>query len=327
MGCYVQKPADSATKRGLTPSARPQYHFSRRLRDFTAILDRNVYTRITALARDYCPPIPQQADYRWAAAVMAFCQIAKIRFQYGSSLREYASHKGGKEALDDFLQFYRADNCDPNAWVDFAVGRSARLDTSSIKDLEPVKDVPKAELFEDKGTDYLANYILALKIALITKENFDPEVAVISLIKWMETKFRFGSSAFLFANLLFSPSHPGRMLKKRTLQDIRNVAWDFSLIQHWRRCAFKGHKNKTPVLLITRDRVVKYLASRMVGADENELRCHVLSPWGAQELIGKKIFTEYIQAWERIRSRPPRPQIPNIELMRMIEEMEKRYLA
>lgn len=258
---------------------------------------------------------------------MAFCQIANIRFQYGSSLREYASHKGGALAQDDFLQFYKADNCDAKAWIDFALGRSPTVDLSSIKNLTPARNVPPVDVFDDQGTDYRANYILALKIASLAKDNIPPGKAVIDFIEWMEASFRFGSSAFLFTNLLFSPNRIGKMLKKKTLQDIRNVAWDFSLIQHWRRCAFRGLKQNNPVLLITRDKVVKYLANRMVAADAAELEQHIVTPWGSQSGIGKTIFSKYMETNERISSRKARPQIPDRELDEIITKMEIHYLA
>lgn len=112
-----------------------QYLLPSFLSNYTAMLDRNVYTRVTALVKESEIPGHAIGDHRWAAAVMAFCQIANIKFQYGSSLQEYASTRGGKSAVLDFECFHQVDNCDPQALIDFAVGRSNSLDLSSVGNL------------------------------------------------------------------------------------------------------------------------------------------------------------------------------------------------
>lgn len=264
-----------------------QYLLPSRLRNFTAVLDRNVYTRVTALVRGNIIKPHAIGDHRWAAAIMAFCHIAEIHFQYGSSLQEYANHKGGVAAISEFECFRRADNCDPKAVIDFALGRTEALDLRSVKNLGPSESTPAAEEFEAPIYEFRLNYILALKIALLSLGNMTPEKAMLQFINWMDTDFILTAPAFQFANLLFSPARIKGMLKTKSLQDIRNVAWDLALIQHWRRCALEGRETNEPVLLVSRDKVVKFISKRLEASDEEEFRSHVIDVWNPKRSKGK----------------------------------------
>src|SRR5262245_49046736 len=69
--------------------------------EFTAMLDRNVYSRIAALGAGSALPKSHLPEYRLAAAILAFAKITDITFDAASSLYEYASFKGGEEAVND----------------------------------------------------------------------------------------------------------------------------------------------------------------------------------------------------------------------------------
>lgn len=287
------------------------YHLSSDLSNFSAILDRNVYTRICALVRGEQIPLHALDDHRWAAAVIAFCQIAELNFHYGSSLQEYASVKGGASAVAELATFHKADNCNPLAWIDFAVGRSKSLDLSSIKDLPPMKDIPQPKSFEAPTYDYRVNYIMALKLVLLSYGKDPPEKQMLKFIDWMENEFVLGSGAFLFANLLFSPARVKGMLKRRSVEDARNIAWDLALIQNWRTHALKGSKTSKPVLLITRDKVVKFIAKRLVASDTAEFRSHVVDHWKPAESKGELVFQRYLQLHKIIAGKTTKRIRPN----------------
>ena len=150
--------------------------------------------------------------------------LTRIIFQYGSSLQEYASLKGGDAALSEFDCFRRADNCDPKALIDFALGRTDFLDLSSVKDLAPPTSVPNAKKFEAPMYEFRLNYILVLKIALLSHAKLRPETSMLEFIDWMDNDFILTAPVFQFANLLFSPARKKGMLPKKPLQDIRNIA-------------------------------------------------------------------------------------------------------
>lgn len=296
--------------------------------NFTAMLDRNVYTRVTALVRGQAIPDHAVDDYRWAAAVMAFCQIAEITFQYGSSLQEYASTKGGSSAVDDFECFHRADNCDPQAMVDFAVGRTSSLNLSSVADLAPPEEVPTAERFEEPIYEFRSHYIFALKIALLDAESSSPEQKMYRFMDWMEDEFILSAGALQFANLLFSPARRKGMLKKRTLQDIRNVGWDLSLIHSWRRNALKGAEISEPVLLVTRDKVVKLIANRLVASDDEEFRSHFVDQWEPVRAKGDAIFKRSVALNETVQSQWGRRKLPtDDELDTMTADFERQLIT
>jgi len=300
-----------------------QFHLSSDVRNFSAILDRNVYTRITSLIRgDEIPP-HAIGDFRWAAAVLAFCQIADFKFQYGASLREYASKRGGESSSSDFECFYKADNCDPKAFIDFAVGRVDVLDTSSIVDLEPCNVVPEAARFEEPIYDFRLNYILALKIATLSYRSDPSHKLMIEFIDWMDNDFICGAGALQFANLYFSPSRKRRMLKKRTSDDVRNAAWDLAMIQSWRRCALKGNASGEPVVLITRDKAVRFVAERLVATDLDEFKGQLVTQWEPRLREGNAIFCRYMELHLKLESRSsPRPLIPDVELDALTAELE-----
>jgi len=267
-----------------------QYHLPSVLSNFTAILDRNIYTRILAVFRGQEIGIHAINDHRWAAAVMAFCQIADITFQYASSLQEYASIKGGEAAVADLRSFHKADNCDPSAWLDFAVGRTSTLDVSSVQDLEEPENIPSPADFERPIYEFRVNYIFALKIVTLSFQNAAPERLMVNFLDWMEDEFVMGAGATHFANLLFSPARMKGMLKKRSLRDVQNIAWDFATLQNWRRCALAGAEKSEPVILITRDKVLKYMTQRLVASDFDEFKALLTAPWQSVPTKGEQVF-------------------------------------
>ncbi|MEM7146329.1 MAG: hypothetical protein AAF591_14425 [Verrucomicrobiota bacterium] len=302
-----------------------QFHLSTDVDNFSAILDRNVYTRITSLIRgDEIPP-HSIGDFRWAAAVLAFCQIADFKFQYGASLQEYASKKGGESAASDFECFYRADNCDPQAFIDFAVGRVDVLDSSSIADLEPCPSIPEATRFEEPIYDFRLNYILALKVATLSYRSDSPHKLMIEFIDWMDSDFICAAGALQFANLYFSPARKKRMLKKRTPNDVQNAAWDLAMIQSWRRCALKGNASGDPVVLITRDKAVRFIAERLVATDLDEFKGQLVTQWKPRTKEGNAIFDRYMELHSKLESRSsPRPRFPDDELDTLTADLEEQ---
>jgi len=264
------------------------------LHNTSAILDRNFYTRITNLIEGKDVPQNEIGDYRWAAAVMAFCQIADIKFHYGSSLQELASTHGGGDAAEEFEAFHYADNSDPKQFLDYALGRTYRIAKPSADSIAPPKKVPPSSLFEQRIYEFRINYIMSLKIALIEEEQVGGVPSMISFIDWMDDEFMLGASALQFANLLLSPSRMKKMLKKKRIEDIKNTAWDFALIQNWCSEAITFEHTKEHVYLITRDKVVRYIANRLFAADEPEFRGFIVDAWKSDHKGGQQVYDRYM---------------------------------
>lgn len=298
------------------------------LSNFTAIVDRNIYSRVTALVRGEKIPSHALGDHRWAAAIIAFCQIAKITFQYGSSLQEYASLRGGSSAVSDFECFHRADNCDPKAFIEFAVGRTDSLNLASIEKLPPPKEVPTAEKFEAPIFEFRINYILALKIARLSHEKASPHQLMLRFIDWMDKEFVLGAAALQFANLFFSPARMKGMLKKRSLDVIRNAAWDLALVASWSRDAVECAQRRQPILLVSRDKVVKFIAQRLVASAEEEFKGYLIDQWHPDRAKGEAVFERYMQVHQKIEKHPEQRHRPtDAELDSLTEELERQLIG
>jgi hypothetical protein len=305
-----------------------RYHDPRHGLKFLGYLDRNLYSRISALASGRSFHQREVDDLRWAAAVLAFCQIAEITFDYASSIYELASAKGGVAAGEEIYRFRIADNSDPRLFIDFALGRITSIPKSRLADVPSENRVDPAE-FEKRTNDFRINYIHTLKIAELDQRPIAPVEKVISLIDWMVNQFMFGAPALLFANRYFSPNRFRRMIKGHRKKDIQNAAWDLTLLQNWRRAALKGIKGTNPAILMTGDKAVRDVAGRMTAESDTEFRRHVLEPWGNNSRDGLRIFNHYWEAWTKTSQDANRGQkVPNYETqLKMIEELENGVLV
>jgi hypothetical protein len=294
---------------------------------FFGYLDRNLYSRISSLVTGQ-PIRPNDiADYRWAAAVLAFSQIAKITFDYASSIYELASFKGGTEAGYEVDRFRIADNSDPRLFIDFALGRLSRIPQSAFADVRSENTVAPAE-FEKRTNEFRINYIFALKIAELSTDSIAPVEKMIALIDWMRDGFMFGSPALLFANRYFSPSRFSRMIKGLSTRHVKNAAWDLTFLQNWRRAALKGAKTNRPAFLMSGDKAVKDVARRITAETQDEFTEHLREPWGRKSRDGIRIFDRYCEACESAARDANRGEkVPDYSTqLRMIEDLEQRVL-
>ena len=274
------------------------------LHNTRAILDRNFYTRITNLIEGKEVPQNEIDDYRWAAAVMAFCQISEITFDYASSLQELASIHGGGDAVQEFEAFHYADNSDPQQFLDFALSRITQIKKPTDK-IEPPRSTPASSLFEQRIYEFRINYILSLKISILEAEFGSGVSPMLRFIEWMDEEFMMGASALHFANLLFSPSRSKKMLKEKRLKDIKNTAWDFALLQSWSSDAITFEDTKEHVYLITRDKVVKYIANRLVAADHNEFKSFITEAWKNNMKGGLQVFERFMELQKKVAKTMP----------------------
>jgi hypothetical protein len=169
---------------------------------FLGYLDRNLYSRIARLTGGRQPPSKDLPNLRWAAAVLAFCQLAEITFDYASSIYELASSMGGDEAVEEIERFRVADNSDPRLFIDFALGRVSEIPKIALANVEE-KVTDPAE-FEKRTNEFRINYIFALKIAEVSRRRIADVDKMVVLIDWMRDGFMFGSPA-LFREPIFFP--------------------------------------------------------------------------------------------------------------------------
>jgi nicotinamide mononucleotide adenylyltransferase len=289
---------------------------------FTALLDRNVYTRITGLLSDVSPP-PNGPDFRWAAAILAFCQIADIQIDLASSLQEYAWHHGGVEALRELEKFRIADNSNPQIFINFALGRITQIPREALASPIVPATQPTAEQFEKRTRDFRVNYTFVLKICEIDSQPISQAEKMIRFLDWMYNDFFFGAPALLFASRYFSPNRHKRMIKSTAKRHIENAAWDLALVQEWRRRALKGMGNNEPVLLISGDKAVKDMARRMVADTEEQAVDAMREVWGKSTAYGKRIWEHYSRLWQAVSGNDTRRPPDHNRQMAMIAELEE----
>jgi hypothetical protein len=292
-------------------------------RSFTALLDRNVYTRITSIVEGTISDTEDKSHYRWAAAVLAFCQIADITFYYDSSLDEYASKQGGSKALAEFDAFHLADNSDPKIFLDFSVGNTDSISSEIFKKVPEAKDRPEPVAFENPRSRYYLNYVAILKIAILSREEIEPVDRMLQFLDWMYSEFMFGAPAMRFANIYFSPQRHRRMIKNFQKPGIENAAWDLSLVQYWRKMAIKGAADDSPVLLITRDKAMREIAKGLVAESDEEYETSFTKPWGSRNNSGSKIFQKYCDLSQKAESDPNRTVLSEDDVKRITVTLEE----
>jgi hypothetical protein len=303
------------------------YHDPRHQFEFSACLDRNVYSRITSLVgREPLPP-EQLPEYRWAAAILAFCQLADITFDYSSSLYELADSAGGDAAIKALKYLTIADNSDPELFVEFALGKTDCINFDLLTKAQEEKN-PSASEFEKPLSDFRINYIFALKIAELASADLSPVEKMLRFIEWMHFDYYYGAPALLFANRYFSPTRYRRMLKGHSRRNVRNAAWDMTFVQDWRRRALKGRDENKPVILVSGDKAVRAIAKRIVANSEEEMIGDMKEIWGKSTPDGKKIWRRYSELEGNVQRGDPRRTRPNPTAeIEILDDLEKRLFA
>lgn len=296
---------------------------------FFALLDRNIYTRITALIDEPSCDRTNLDDLRLAAAILAFLQIADVTFDYNSSLYELGWTTSGVNAVSALKRFNILDNSDPQLFIDFALGKTDKIDPERLAITTPRSSLPHAAEYERRLNDFRINYIFSLKIAQIADSEGDGLSKLFKFFDWMYSDFILGSPATLFALRYFSPNRIRRMLKGRSKRDLENAAWDMTLVQNWRRHALEGLDNSQPYLLVTRDRAVTDMGRRITAESNDEMLQSLREMWGTRRGDAQKIFDEYTALMQRAASpNVTERKLPKYEAhLELMAELERDVLA
>lgn len=293
------------------------------LKEFYGFLDRNAYTRIAALSRAEPIPESQLDDHRWAAAIVAFSQLAGISFDYRSSLHEFAATHSGEAAVHDMAAFYRSDNASLQSLVDFAIGRSNSLPTAAFRKTPAFDKQLSPEVFSDPGY-YDWCYLYALKIADIGQGQETAENKFVSFLEWMRDEFFIGAPATMWASTYFSRGSPLGMLDVKSKSHIQNVAWDITMVQEWGKRALWSENPATLWLLVTRDRMMRSLALKLIAESKTEAERYFVEDWG--RTMGKRIANHHFTFVAKNKNRAishernPETLIPKLTL-----ELQKKF--
>jgi hypothetical protein len=261
-------------------------------------LDRNVFTRILALARGMSPT----NAHRLAAAVIAFAQCAQIEIEPNLALYEGAHHDGNATAASELALFRQADHAHPGYWTEVALGRDDCLD-----ELPEVAHRLRPEArtnFSMPLRRWRRNYILCLKLAELELQAGNASERLRTFVRWSYEEFLLGGPAIALAAHYLAPNAPRKRLMKglrsadreRALEGIRNAAWDLSIVSQWLLDVEQQEQSYRLVLLTSFDtglhRVARAVADTSSSGDVpgNPLRRALSHLWGAE--AGSRLASE-----------------------------------
>ena len=241
--------------------------------EFCLLVDRNIVTRWVGAARGQSI----SNAHRNAAAIMLFAQCADLLIEPTLAFYEITSTATPEEINSEIDAFYTAEEADPIAWADIALGKSHRLR------LPPPECRRPRKVFDLSVPLYKWRrcYILALKIAALQLEGGPPEDLMCSLLDWMFKDFLIGGPAIQLASYYFAPGAPRKKLLKRiqsadreqALRGIRNAAWDMTLISEWLRhvkLTIENPGQKRLWILCTLDQLITRMAQDALSFNESE---------------------------------------------------------
>ena len=261
-------------------------------------LDRNVFTRLLALAQGAFPT----PAHRLAAAVLAFAQCAKIEIEPNFALYEGAYYGGQATAISELALFRQVDHIHPGYWTEIALGRSDGLEELPETRLRQGRD--KEVNFTMPLRRWRRNYILCLKLAEIELQGGKAEDRLRNFVQWSYEEFLLGGPAIALAAHYLAPNARRKRLMKglrsddreRALEGIRNAAWDLSILSQWLLDIGQQEPSYRLVLLTSFDAGVHRLARATADITSdgkepsNPLRRSLSVLWGDE--VGSRLATE-----------------------------------
>jgi hypothetical protein len=241
---------------------------------FFALLDRNIYTDIIAVAKSSGTKshTPQQ---KVACALLAFLQLAEVTIEPNMAINEYVDSGHYEEAVAELRLFRAVDNLDPRILMELALGRRNKIPASMLNWQEVVLVESK------KGKDFLSwkiHYGFVLKLAIIELQGGKPVEKLERFLDWVYKEYVFISSAIIFGLVYFSErrfkgmvKHIGSGDRDKVLRGVRNTTWDMTIAYSWSKKAMVEKKDGVIWLLCTADKALKTIArSLVVTGDELE---------------------------------------------------------
>lgn len=250
-----------------------------------ALLDRNLTSRAIRLARGTIIDHDRHdaPAARVAAACMAFLISADIMIEPNISLYETAEQPAAW-AHNDLLWFRRANHVRPQAYADFALGRTDRLpDDVREEAIRHVLQCPEPALaFSKRLRHWRSHYCCLLKIALLQREGRLSQPGKLrALLDWSVHEGFFNGTAIAFAVMYFGRHPHANMIKHSNTKDfqrcqkgIKNAAWDLTYLSHWVRRSRQEVAHAW--MFCTNDRALAYLGQHLV-TDEGDEHHHRLA--------------------------------------------------
>jgi hypothetical protein len=290
------------------------------------LLDRNVFTRLIAIARARRSELDDA--HRVAAAVLSFAQTVDGLVEPCMALHEYAFECGDEPATEELLLFRILDNTHPQLLANIALGRE-------ILDIRGLVGPPSEGHVKGLSRTlwrWNAHYLTTLKIAEIELKGASPQKKLLEFIDWMGKDFLFSAPSLLLAMHYLAPKGPKKRLMKalrsrdrnRALAGVRNAAWDLTLVSEWVHRLRTQAEEHCLWVLVSQDRGLHRLArsllvSQSISSDEH-LRYMFCELWGMP--LGCHLCEKYREWIESRKNMNTLPELSSELAKQMQNDLE-----
>ena len=240
---------------------------------FTALLDRNIFSDIIAVAIKSDKKSTTKTQ-KAACALLAFLQLFDSLIEPGMAIYEYIDSGYYEQAINELSLFRAVDNIHPQIFTDLALGRINSIPSNSLNSLRV------DSIQELKGEDihrWKLYYGFTLKLASIEMTGGRPYQKIEAFLKWMHTDYIFSASAIIFGLIYFSDKRIKKMVKNLNCSDsnkfikgIRNAAWDMTVAHYWSKKAIENRGKGDLWLLCTEDKALKETANFMASTYDSD---------------------------------------------------------
>ncbi len=236
---------------------------------FRAVFDLNLISNAIRL----CERKALSESMRHTAGLLAFLIVTDTLFDVGPATAELLHKRGGGPANKNLRLFRLADNVNPGAYADIALGRRDRLSKSEVPKLRasPKRFAPEIHY------NWHLHYIALLKLALISRNRGSGQSKLMKYLEWMWRDYMFCSTAFAFAAIYLSPNPYGQMMKgtgshdsERVLAGIRNATWDLVLAHYWAARVRENFNTGKLWIFCSLDKALREIASNLLIDSESD---------------------------------------------------------
>ena len=304
---------------------------------FTALLDRNIFSDIIAVAKKTDEKSTTKTQ-KTAYALLAFIQLSDSLVEPGMAIYEYIDSGHYKQAINE-LSLFRAvdDNIHPQIFIDLALGRINSIPSNSLNSLRD------DSIQERKGEDihsWKLHYGFTLKLASIEMTGGKQYEKIEAFLKWMYTDYIFSASAIIFGLIYFSDKRITKMVKNlncgdsdKFIKGIKNAAWDMTVAHYWTKKAIENREKGDLWLLCTEDKALKGIATFMASTDDSDENLKEKSKSLFLNYLGKKegprVYALYNSFDSNLNNGERRIKIlkSTKALYPFVEELEKELLT
>lgn len=237
-------------------------------RECRALLDLNIIADVVHL----CERRRASESMRRTAALLAFLIVTDTLFDVGPGSTEFLQKHDGELANKNVRLFHLADNVNPRAYADIALGRREALGEADIP-----SGVPENKPFEPKmHYNWDLHYIALLKLTLISFGRGSGVAKFLEYLEWMWKDFMFSSPSFVFAAIYLSPKPYPKMIKgigsgnpEQLIAGLRNATWDLVLAHYWAARTRESVSTDRMWIFCTFDKALRDVASNLLIASNS----------------------------------------------------------